>query len=104
MEAERNALLKPQARERLTVDRPRVEHLDCSAVTIDLFDAESHSRLGHFAERNQITPVSSRAIRARPSDAVYEMDRISRKWARQMRQLLEVLQQDRLASWAPADE
>jgi hypothetical protein len=75
-----------------------MDKLGTATVTIDLFDAESRARLGHFAERNQIRPVSSRAIRARASDAVYEMDRICRKWAHQLRQLLEVLQQEQLAT------
>jgi hypothetical protein len=75
-----------------------IDALGDATVTIDLYDAASLERLGHFAERRWITTASDRPIRARPSDAVYEMSRIARGWARQLQQLIEVLRQQRLAA------
>lgn len=75
-----------------------IHSIGAITVKVDLFDARSRERLGHFAERNEITSESTRPIRPDAGDAVYEMNRISRKWARQLEQLFEVLRSHDLTS------
>jgi hypothetical protein len=59
-------------------------------IVIELVDSESGELLARLADRDQLAPESTRPARANERDAVFEVNRLIRQWAAQLRLLLDL--------------
>jgi len=60
-------------------------------LVVDLHDSLSGERIARVAERRRIAAVSSRPMRIRSGDAIYETGRLARSSARRLRRFLEAM-------------
>jgi hypothetical protein len=71
-----------------------IDSLGEVTIVIELIDSESGELLARLADRDQLAPESTRPARANERDAVFEVNRLIRQWAAQLRFLLDLFGSD----------